>query len=31
MYYRQIYGNWYTYRSVREGNLVRSIYMGKAF
>ena len=30
MYYRQIKGNWYAYMSLREGNIVRSIYMGRA-
>jgi hypothetical protein len=30
MYYRQIKGQWYAYRSVREGDTVRTIYMGKA-
>lgn len=31
MYTRQIKGHWYNYQSVREGNIVRSVYMGKAF
>jgi len=31
MYYRKIYGNWYAYRSVREGDHVWSVYLGKAF
>lgn len=30
MYKRMIYGNWYLYKSVREGKIVRSLYLGKA-
>jgi hypothetical protein len=30
MYYRIISGNWYAYKSVREGDTVRTIYLGKA-
>ena len=30
MYLRQIKANWYAYRSVREGNTVKTIYMGRA-
>jgi hypothetical protein len=29
MYARMIYGNWYLYQSVREGENVRSVYLGK--
>ena len=31
MYARQIKGHWYNYQSVREGNAVKTIYMGRAF
>jgi len=30
MYRRMIYGRWYLYQSVREGEIVRSVYLGKA-
>ena len=29
MYYRQIKGNWYAYESKRDGETVRSIYLGR--
>jgi len=31
MYYRQLKGNWYAYESRREGNTVKTIYLGRAF
>ena len=31
MYYRQIKGNWYAYESRREGDKVRSVYLGRFF
>lgn len=29
MYERQIKRSWYAYRSVREGDSVRSVYLGR--